>query len=172
MKRIELARYGGLSPIKQKHYTTNYDEMTYHGAPEKYGIYAFIWPYIDWFLINGDTGKIKDNTDGLKNKRSRLNCTYKRFSVDGEIWIHLEIPPKYQHMILDERGNWVKIHSDDFVKLFKKVYAIDTGEAIDLERRGWGSEEEIDLNKTIKKAYQFFTTDHLEVFVPKGTTII
>ena len=172
MKRIELARYGGLSPIKQKHYTTDYENMSFHGAPEKYGIYAFLWPYIDWFLISGDTGKMKDDKDNLKNKRSALNCTYKRFSVDGHIWIHLDIPPKFQHMVLEERGSWVKIHSDNFVELFRKVYAITTGEAIDLERRGWGQEEESDLDKTIKSAFKSFTTDHLEIFVPKGTKII
>jgi len=172
MKRIELARYGGLSPVKQKHYTTNYDEMTFHGAPEKYGMYAFLWPYIDWFLLTGNTGKMKDDSKEYKNKRESLNCSYKRFSVDGEIWIHLDVPAKYQYMILDERGSWIKIHSDNFVLLFKKVYAITTGEAIELERNGFGSSEINDLDKTIKSAFKFFTTDHLEIFVPKGTKII
>jgi hypothetical protein len=129
MKKLILARYGGLSPIKQNHYTSNYDDMSFHGAPEKYGIYAFLWPYIDWFLLSG-TNKLKSYENEFKNKREQLNCTYKKFSVNGPIWVHLVT---------------TKFSSE------KRTESI---------------------NYTLKSAFKFISTDHLEIFVPKGTKII
>ncbi len=172
MKKLILARYGGLSPIKQNHYTSNYDDMSFHGAPEKYGIYAFLWPYIDWFLLSG-TNKLKSYEKECKNKREQLNCTYKKFSVNGPIWVHIDIPSKYQHMVMDKRGDWVKIHSEDYVSIFKKVYAITTGQSIHLVTTDFYSKDRVsNIDYTLKSAFKFICTDHLEIFVPKGTKII
>jgi hypothetical protein len=46
-KDVRFVRYGGLSPVKQKGYGSD----TYHAPPARKGIYAFVFPYIEKFLI-------------------------------------------------------------------------------------------------------------------------
>ncbi|RLC47054.1 MAG: hypothetical protein DRH57_04800 [Candidatus Cloacimonadota bacterium] len=179
MKRLQLVRYGGLTPVKQKHYTTDYEEMTFHGAPERYGIYAFMFGHIDWFLLGGDTGKMKPKTKDyeheFKNKRDRLAVPYKKFSVEGEIWTHIKPANKFMYMVTDERGEWYKMDADDFVVMYKKEYARMTAEANEMETHGFFCDGESprlnELDKTIKSPYRYICKDHLEIFVPKGTTI-
>ncbi len=177
MKRLQLVRYGGLTPVKQKHYTTDYEEMTFHGAPERYGIYAFMFGHIDWFLLGGNTGKMKPDRENkkLKNKRDNLAVPYKKFSVEGDIWTHIKPVPKYMYMVKDERGDWYKLDADDFVVMYKKEFAKMTASANTMETHGFFHDDDSDrvceLDKTIKSPYRFFCTDHLEIFVPKGTKI-
>lgn len=166
MKKIQLARYGGLSPVKQTHYTTDYDSMTYHGAPERYGFYAFLWPYIDWFLLGG-TDKLKEDQSGCKAKRDALNAEYRKFSVDGYIWTHIDVPKAFRSRVVEERGSWRKLHSSDFEDMFSKVYARTIGESIASYTERGGP-----IDFTVKSAFKFFSTDHLEIFVPKGTRIV
>jgi len=173
MKKLQLARYGGLTPVKQKHYTTDYEEMTYHGAPERYGLYAFMFGYIDWFLLGGDTGKMKPDRENksLKNKRDNLAVPYKKFSVEGDIWTHIKPANKFMYMVKDERGDWYKMDASDFIVMYKKEYAKMTAEAVEMETNGWGGDQKYPLEKTIKSPYRNLCTDHLEIFVPKGTKI-
>ena len=119
MKKLVLARYGGLSTVKQKHYQKNEKNMDFHTAPEKYGIYAFLWPYIDWFLLTGDTGKMR-KVENPKNKFDSLTVKYRKFKVSGPVWTHMNIPPKYQPFIIEEKGSWVKIHSDLIYEILSK----------------------------------------------------
>lgn len=164
MKNLKLVRYGGLSAVKQKHYSTNYDEMEFHGAPERFGFYSFLFPYIDWFLLSGDTGKIKNVDSSLvKNRRATLAVPYKKFSVNGFIWTHIKPTSKNIKMITDTRGSWYKIHSSDFNILFKKEFSLMVAE----NNRMFGN-----VNKTIKNPYSNICTDYLEIFVPKNTTIL
>ena len=173
MKRLKLARYGGLSPVKQTHYTSDFNEMSYHGAPQKYGIYAFHWPYIDWWMLSaGDTGKLKPyyNTDTdedikYKNKHERLTHSYKKFSVgEGYIWTHLDCGSK----AVDWRGSWEKVHIDDFLPIFKKHYSQVTKEY-------WQVGKDWNLSTkptyTCKAPYKMFCKDHLEIFIPRGTKL-
>ena len=177
MKKLQLARYGGLTPIRQKHYTTDYENMTFHGAPERYGIYAFMHGKIDWFLIGGNTGKMKPNRENkkLKNKRDNLAVPYKKFTVEGDIWTHIKPQPKFMYMVKDERGAWFKIDADDFTVMYKKEYAQMTASANAMETHGFfydeTSERMSELDITIKSPYRFFCKDHLEIFIPKGTKI-
>ncbi len=177
MKRLQLARYGGLTPVKQKHYTTDYEEMSFHGAPERYGIYAFMFGKVDWFLIGGNTGKMKPNREDNppKNKRDNLAVPYKKFSVEGDIWTHIKPANKFMYMVKDERGDWYKMDASDFVVMYKKEYAKMTASANTMETHGFFHDDTspriCELDKTIKSPYRFFCKDHLEIFVPKGTTI-
>lgn len=62
---ILFARYGDLSPVKHKKYVKNklnnklpdmelWDKnIGYHSPPARYGIYAFVYPYIEKFLLTG-----------------------------------------------------------------------------------------------------------------------
>jgi len=47
---IKFARFGGLSPVEQTHYKTGEDK-TYHNPPRKKGVYAFVYDYIESFLL-------------------------------------------------------------------------------------------------------------------------
>lgn len=161
-KVIKLARYGGLTPIRQKHYTTDYDNMSYHGAPERYGFYSFLWPYIDWFLLGG-TNKIKDKWDEDKTKKEQLLVTYKKFSVDGYIWTHLDCKDK----AVDCRGDWFKVHTKDFIDIIRIEFT-DTIAMCNKSTTEWGGS----INYTVKSPYKWYAKDHLEIFVPKGTKII
>jgi len=48
-RNIEFARAGGLSPVKQEGY--NPAMPTMHSPPARKGVYAFVWPYIETFLL-------------------------------------------------------------------------------------------------------------------------
>lgn len=50
-RKLEFVTFGGLNLTKQK----GYKELdTYHAPPAVSGIYAFVWPYIERFLLGGD----------------------------------------------------------------------------------------------------------------------
>lgn len=119
--------------------------MTYHGAPERYGFYSFLYPYIETFLLGG-TGK-----DTKTTKRRIL-------SVNGYIWTHINMPKA-----IEQRGEWFKVHSTDFLEYFPKYYA---SEAKHLLKLGYQP-----INKTLKNPFRFVSKDHLEIFVPHYTKI-
>ena len=48
---MKFVRYGGLSSVRQRGYDAN--STGFHSPPARRGIYAFIWPYVEWFLLNG-----------------------------------------------------------------------------------------------------------------------
>ena len=158
---IILARYGGLSPVKQTHYQKKEEEMNFHSPPEKYGFYAFIFPYIDWFLLSG-TDKLKEGK--FKNKRKRLTQKYRKFQVSGPIWTHMDIPPKLNAFILDKKGYWTKI---DFIYL-EEILKYNKKEEKKYLFSLSGVKKNIPLSCNV---YNFINTDHLEIFVPKGTKI-
>jgi len=158
-----FARYGGLSPKKQNHYVKE-SEMEYHSAPEKRGFYSFLWPYIDWFLLGG-TEKIRE--DYTLKKRDRLLYKYRKFKVNGYIWVHINIPKKYQHIIKETKGSWYKVHSKDFEEVFKKIFAYRVKEAMKFKK-------EFDKKPSLRKKADFkiYSYDDLEVFIPKKTKIL
>ena len=161
MKKLILARYGGLSPVKQTHYQSNENDMLFHTAPERKGIYAFLWPYIDWFLLGGKTGKLKEGE--YKNKHESLVFKMKKIRVDGYIWAHVDIPKKYQYMIKEEKGSWYKIHSKDFEYILPKIFAYRVKEGCQL----WSKKH----SNEYKFFFKWFSYDDLEIFIPKKTTI-
>lgn len=54
-KDMWFVRFGGLSSKKQLGYDTKNAEPSYHAPPARRGLYAFPWPYIEQFLLGGDT---------------------------------------------------------------------------------------------------------------------
>lgn len=157
--KIALARYGGLNLVKQKN---NYGNDTFHSAPERYGMYAFIFPFIELFLI-GST-KTKEYNEG----------TYKKFhAVDGYIWTHLSHP---NVPIFDKKNAWYKIQVQDLPKVVRKTFAIDTGSHYSFTRFGYTNNKtnrnKINEQCEIRKApYTLISKDHLEVFVCRETII-
>lgn len=158
-KHVTLARWGGLSMVRQR---KNYGNDTFHSAPERYGFYAFVFPYIELFLI-GST----------KNKEFQEG-TYKKFTLKGGfIWTHLK--PFKSNEIFDTYGSWYKIRVEYLPKLYAKYFAIETG--CSYARNIYGFDYKENNKERIKKFYSpmnkspyiFTSKDHLEVFVCRET---
>lgn len=114
---IELARIGGLSSVVQKGNKT---------APEKKGIYAFLWPNVELYLASNFTGsgaraentpsRMDQYLDGIKKLR--------RFKYDGDLWM----PNVYAPLIggkvkrYSKDGNWVLVDSDDARKASQRMH--------------------------------------------------
>lgn len=50
-KPVKFARFGGLSPVPQKGYKKS---DSFHCPPAKAGIFVFVWPYIERFLLSAE----------------------------------------------------------------------------------------------------------------------
>jgi hypothetical protein len=69
-KKLTFVTYGGLSLTKQKGYKGGREEdSTFHQPPSKKGIYAFVWPYIEKFLLGGS--EFTDPKSRGKGQRQR-----------------------------------------------------------------------------------------------------
>lgn len=117
-KPVRFARWGGLSSVNQKGY--NPSMPTFHCPPCKRGIYAFLWPYIEIFLLTGgydNLHKWHQNEDGDEEglKSPRI------FNYEGDIWHHLGVhlhPTK----ILEHKGGWYKTTFENYIKSVNKEF--------------------------------------------------
>ena len=87
---IKFVRYGNLSSIKHKKYIKNKlnntypddeswdDNVGYHSPPARRGIYAFVYPYVDKFLLTGPS------FSGIKSTHPKI--TYVRCSKGNKIF--------------------------------------------------------------------------------------
>jgi len=64
-KDFYFATYGGLSLTKQHGFNV---AKTQHAPPAKKGIYAFVWPYIEKFLLGGEYADPKFRGKGQRNR--------------------------------------------------------------------------------------------------------
>ena len=116
-KKICFVRWGGLSLVKQKGYKphlanppfTDFGEYmsSLHSPPARRGIYAFIWPYVDIYLLSGDTGNnhVVDKNEKLLRPR--------KFNYHGPLWHHFG--GQLKGGVIGRRGSWVKSSFEDFV---------------------------------------------------------
>lgn len=151
-KKVYLARFGGIGKVvKQKRNFKSNGEMTFHNAPERYGYYAFLYPYLELFLL----GSPVNNGQGrFVEKKAKV---YKKFiAVDGTLWTHMQ--PK-KHMILDEKGAWYKIHVSNLHLVLKKHIAETNAY--------WESMG----GKRTKNIYNYFSKDDMEIFCTRDTKI-
>ncbi len=162
-KGLSLVRYGGLNLVKQK---GNYGNDTYHSAPEKYGFYAFIYPYIELFLI----GSTKVN-EFKASVRKEFNA------VDGLIWSHIK--PVNSSDIIQVHNSWYKTTVEVLKKSIAKEYAESSSllQAYnffqDIDKRipfnPNKSPDELKIQRI--NPYSWCSTDYLEVFICKDTKI-
>lgn len=159
---VSLIRYGGLNIVKQK---GNYGNKTYHSAPEKFGYYAFIFPYIELFLI-GST-KVNEFNAGMRKEFH---------AVDGFIWTHFK--PDNQKDILAVSNDWYKVPVSVMNKIIRKVYAEESAinDTYYHYEDFFGERKLINPSKPAPKAhrnnpYSYCSTDHMEVFVCRETII-
>ena len=156
---IKLVRFGGLSAVD---YKTIYGKDSFHAPPTRYGIYAFLYPYIDDFLWAWKLPETKEDFDPTKerkrfNKHARL--LRREFEYNGLIWCHFVEHAKGRK----RAGSWVEVTMPEFKKIFRKVMCKDMQRLHNLLPQD---------NSSIKNAYKrglggFISTDHLEVFIDK-----
>ena len=122
---LQLVRYGKFDIVEQKN---NFGKDGFHNAPEKFGCYAFIHPYVELFLM------------GHRSKEPRYTCNL----IGGEIWTHL-IPKR--HLILDESNSWYKINVIELTNLLKKYHydASFEGEVFSKSHRMFQSNDHFEL---------------------------
>lgn len=106
LKKVKFLRFGGLSPVIQYGYGNN----TFHAPPAKKGIYAFPYPFIEWFLLGGNYADPKKSI--VKNPTNRIQ--YLR-DKKGNL-IDTNHPDYEKHSACDK--NWTadrrKTEEDDF----------------------------------------------------------
>ena len=149
-KGITLARVGGLSPVRQRRNPK---------APEKRGIYAFIWPNIEPFLLGSTDpeGIVKgedEKSQSIQKRPSRFDQfvegvePLRKFRYEGLLWTRLNPGAK----ALDKRKGWHLVDAGELSKLAKRQMARQMGDAL-----GQGHPY------NYKRLY---TGEHWEVFVP------
>jgi hypothetical protein len=52
-RKLKFMRFGGLSSVNQRGYGTD-KVTTFHSPPARRGIYSFVWPLMEMFLLGGD----------------------------------------------------------------------------------------------------------------------
>lgn len=118
-----FARVGGLSPVKQKGYDASMP--TFHCPPARKGIYAFMWPYIEPFLLGGDFPGQNRNACSTSRLDQWKRDGMRKFTHDGELWSHFYDTAKELHCGIEYKGSWVKVHVNDYGRIIKKVFHDD-----------------------------------------------
>ena len=65
-KSLDFVTFGGLSLTKQKGYGK--EDPSFHSPPARRGIYAFVWPYIEKFLLGGSYADPKQRGKGQRQR--------------------------------------------------------------------------------------------------------
>ena len=161
---VSLVRWGGLTMVRQR---GNYDRATCLSAPERYGFYAFLFPFIDLFLISS-------------TKKTEFNAGVRKefHAISGVIWTHIK--PDDPSMILDVHGNWFKVDVFNLNKIVQKAFAVESSVVQSDHffenhetRTPWKCYEGKELKVQRVNAYGGYGrfTDKLEVFVCRDTKI-
>ena len=111
-KDFVFVTYGGLSATKQRGFTTSGKEGTFHEPPARKGIYAFVWPYIERFLLGGY------NSPRERGKGQRNRVVYVR---DKEGNVVDSNHPEYEKYS-EKNKNWNLQYWKD-----KRLYHQDAG---------------------------------------------
>lgn len=180
--KMIFARVGGLKAVKQKGYDSTMP--TFHCPPARKGIYSFLWPYIETFLLTGNadgqsrnacvTTEYEDEHGEERYRCPRLTQLkrdgLKKYTYEGEIWCHFVDLAKELHCDIEVKGSWVKVHTDDLIRILKKDFHETKGSFL-------ADGKSIVNNKyfvgTVTNPYKdgqsycSTTRDHLEVFIEK-----
>lgn len=146
---IRLTRVGGLSPIKQ---------VGNNQAPEKRGVWAFIWPYVEPYLL----GSTNDNGIATLKDRTGNNTRYhqmkreglRHFIHRGTLYTKLPVPNSiivngWFKTTAGELNSYLSKHYSSSIKSMRQTY------------KKYGSKKLAPRNLSV------FSKDDFEVFVPK-----
>ena len=127
-KEFTFITYGGLSLTKQRGYGV---KDTFHAPPSRKGIYAFVWPYIERFLLGGyqhpkERGKrTRNRIQYVRDKEGNIiNSKHPDFDkltfISNKIW-HMQTwkdPKGYQQDSLPIDDDYI---SPDGLVLYKHI---------------------------------------------------
>lgn len=170
--KIMFARWGHMNPKrdkkKEREFAGSENPLAgFHTPPEKKGIYAFIWPYVEPFLAAWNKDIMVKGVDKSGNETMRFP-PIKKFQHHGDIWTHFVEPAKKMGVGKEYKGSWVKVHTKDLPKLLKKVIAMDRKSL--RTPSSWNKEayksKVFDPYKIGRSEAITMSRDHLEVFIP------
>lgn len=174
--KIMFARWGAMNPKRDKAKEKEFrgmsrakdpEQIGFHTPPENKGIFAFIWPYIEPFLV-GWNKKIMIKT-GRKDKYGDEREKFphiKKFQHHGFIWTHFIEAARDTNVGKEYKGDWVKVHTNDLPMLLRKTFSKDTKE---LKKDPWSQDDVPHVSNPYKRGGTLgmrMTRDHLEVFIP------
>lgn len=150
-KGLAFFRLGGLSPVFQ-------DNLK---APANKGLWAFIFPYFDyWFL----SGHFSQNKFPKKEVKKHLQPKPRKFYAKGEIFTLINVPGSEKY------NQWNLTTDKDLYNYLPKLFAKDIKYMQNLNRNNYNNYKfEIIRNPYCGKG--FISTDHMEVFIPNWTKI-
>jgi len=106
-----LARVGGLSPVRQRN----------EAAPARKGLWAFLWPWFDTWLLSGTNARgwleNQDQKGGTRLEDFKREG-YRKFKHCGYVWTHFDIPGKE----VLTKGHWNLVHSSDLAREIPRIY--------------------------------------------------
>lgn len=130
-KKVKFARFGGLSSVKQKGYDASMP--TFHSPPARKGIYAFIYPYIEMFLLSGKQSSIESKHSKFEYIKDHTGKTVEfpldEWNTESEK-AHNNVKDKYldlKNMSLSDWDDWEypKMDNKKFNKYRKERQHID-----------------------------------------------
>lgn len=150
-KGMKFIRVGGLSHVIQDN----------GKAPERKGLWAFIWPYFDWFFVSGHfshkNGRKKDPNQWRKRE----------FWYRGPIYTPINLNKVGFGASLVESALGFPWWLTDTTTLYEsmcKVYAYDLKQLKNLE---CGGAKMVDKGFCGNPYSSYISTDHYEVFIPR-----
>lgn len=141
-KGLACLRLGGLSPVYQD----------YAGKPANKGLYAFIYPYFDYWFLSGEMSESKFPKN--KNLPKHLCPKPKKFYADGEVLTKLDVPNAK-----DMLNGWLKTSTKELFNYLPKQFAQDLA----LYRQFSKNYERKNIYS--KSASLSIAIDHYEIFV-------
>jgi hypothetical protein len=192
-KDLTFIRYGGLSSVPQLGYSS--EPESFHQPPAKRGVYAFVWPYIERFLLGGEYGNkkiyVKDKNgniiisghpefekyyNGDRNKYFTVKYKQKPNTSgdDWDDWIHAVVtyikPKKFKYdgdiwSHLDIPEKYVISRHGDWVKSSYESYTETFQKELHKMKRG--NAYRSDQASLPNNPTKYWAKDHLEVFIEK-----
>ena len=144
---MKFQRCGGLSAKKQK---GNYEKSTFHSAPARRGVYAFIQHHTELFLVLWN----EKNTEEF-NRRG-----FRTFDYEGYVWCHFINHTKSAK----RKKEWVNIHTSELEKIIRKVYSENTSLRRSNIFYGSWKKDNFEQSKHIYRPYNI-SLDEWEVFI-------
>lgn len=189
IKNIKFARFGGLSPVVQEGYDPTMPG--FHSPPCRKGIYAFVYPYYEPFLLGGSYSKIgtkHSKFEYVKDKDGNIleykdgddwdvNFMKKCFTVEVNgklIWVKPKKPKifEYKGEIWHHLGNNVshskilQIKGDWFLTDYNTFVEAFMKEYKNFQKTKGELNSEYNLNIP-KRGFNNINKDHLEVFIER-----
>lgn len=145
-------------------------------APSNKGLWAFIYPYFDWWFLSGNFSDIEGRF--TKDKKPNKNLM-KSFYYQGPIFVKFEVPGGVEY-----DNGWTLTDTDVLWSYLPKIFSQDVAQGREAltgrveykknpQTDDWKrvvtrtTELDHEKNKAMtRKPYGFLSVDHYEVFIP------